>query len=172
MEVDPIVQTLQHERPKGNDHQYRRHAQPKFRTREEIECCIVFDQFQNTADRQVFWTFASIPEHDDRTGHEDGCEERCQNTKTQRDRKPTYGARTCKEQYRRSDKSRDVRIENRGQRLFVAQLNRAGSTFGSLHFFFDSFKDNNVRIHGHTDGQHDPRNTGKRERGPNHRQQT
>ncbi len=71
----------------------------------------------------------------------------------------------------RSDEGGDVGVDDRTQRLFIAQFNRAGGAFGGFELFADALKHQHVGVHRHPDGQHDARNPRQGQRGADHAEQ-
>ena len=96
---------------------------------------------------------------EEQTGQEHGGEQRGEHTDRQGDGESLDRAGAFPEQDHRHDQRGDVRVENRGISTVETEVDRVLDRLAALHFFADTFINQHVGVHGHTDGQDDTGDT-------------
>ena len=78
--------------------------------------------------------------------------------------KASNRSRSAEVKHRSRNQGRNISVENSGKRLLKTCLDGLIRSLPVSEFFFDSGKDNDIRIHSHTDGEDDAGNTRKGKR--------
>ena len=101
---------------------------------------------------------------ENQTRNENRGEHTHQNTENQRDGESFDLLGTNDVQHNRSNQGRNVGVNNCRGRFVKTVSNRHPQRGSSIKFFSDPFKNQHVRVHGHTDRQHEACQSRQRDR--------
>ncbi len=96
-------------------------------------------------------------------GHHDGAEKAGHNADAQGHGETSNGSAAEVVEHRSGDEGGDVRIHNGRDGLAESRVDGSKRCFSRSLLLLDALIDEDVAIHGHTDGEHDSRDAGKRQ---------
>ncbi len=111
------------------------------------------------------WVLQGVrPGHaEQRLRGEDRGEEGDDHAEAEGEREPADAGGREDEQDERGEQRDDVRVDDRGEALAVADPDGRGDRSAPEHLLFHAFEDHDVRVGAHSDRQHEPGQTGQRE---------
>src|SRR5450759_1001560 len=106
----------------------------------------------------------AVLEIEDRVRHEDGGEDRDQETDDERNGEPLDRSRSELEEEDRRDDDGDVRVDDRREGLGETVLDRRLRRAPGAQLLADALEDEDVRVHRHADRQDEARDSRQRQR--------
>ena len=100
-------------------------------------------------------------EVDHETSHHQGTEDRGADTYGEGNAEALYGASAEPDKNRSGDQRRHIRIHDGGCHLIESACGRVFDALAGTKFFTQTFKNQNVRIHTHTECEHERGDTGQ-----------